>query len=65
MRVLKFQYVGDVQELVLEKSFLWIKYTVTYRKRNTEIFKYKAPDRYIVIGAYEWIDVNKYFKYNN
>lgn len=57
MRLLKNEITPNYQEIEVEYSFLWIKYTVKYRKVGKHIFMYKDTNRYYNIGFREHFDI--------
>ena len=65
MKVLTNKIADSYHEIEVEKSFLWFKWSVVYRKSNGSIMRFKAPDKYYNIGLSEYCDIIGLFRQLN
>ena len=49
-------------DMTVETQFLWWKTRTTYRKIGGEIFEYKGPNNYRILGIIEKINIEPIFK---
>lgn len=61
MKVLSKTKNNKYEEIVIQTSFLWIKFTRTYRMyKDKNIFLIKGDNHYI-IGTFEYLDAKQLF----
>lgn len=57
MKLLKNEKTDNYHEIEVQRSFLWIKWNVKYRKTPGNIFRYKHPNNYYDTGISEYLSV--------
>jgi len=57
MKLLQNVKTNHYQEIEVEYSFLWFKWSVKYRKINNKIFKYKHENYYYNVSTNEYFDL--------
>lgn len=62
MKLLRNEKTDNYHEIEVERSFLWIKWRVKYRKVDGYVFRFKSPDNYYPTGLMEYLNVSDLFK---
>ena len=62
MKILKITENENFKQIVVERSFLFFKYTETYREIEDQIFLYKHKDKYECLGICAYYEMKGYFK---